>query len=129
MTKAKTLLETINDVLEKDRLPQLTIVRWEGGELQQLDEGRWISGRFDRNIRIDQPTHLQGAGQPHAHIYGRKGNELGVVNLDGSPSHGTRCKLHDKDADELRNQGFDIPDDNIVEWISLEDSDAELLLG
>jgi hypothetical protein len=55
-----------------------------GGTYQRLDEGKWISGRFPGGIRLDQPTHLQGAGQVHAHVYDRKGNELLAVNFDGT---------------------------------------------
>ena len=59
---------------------------------EQLDESRkWISGRFERNIGTDQAT--SGAGQKHAHVYGRKGNEIVAVNFDGTASHGTKGKL------------------------------------
>lgn len=91
----------------------------DGTSSELLREGKWVSGRFDRNIRIDQPTHLLGNGKVHGHIYGRRGDELGVVNVDGSPSHGTKMKLHDRDADALRAHGFVIPLDNIVEWFAL----------
>ena len=46
---------------------------------QRLDEGKFVNGRFQKNIRIDQPKHLHGAGSIHAHVLGRKGNELVVV--------------------------------------------------
>ncbi|MDZ4108587.1 MAG: hypothetical protein U1E18_03195 [Brevundimonas sp.] len=81
-----------------------------------LLEGLWLDGRFKRNIRIDRPTHLGGDGDPHAHVYGRKGDEIVAVNLDGSPSHGTTGRLHSKDADKLRARGFQIPSTNIIEW-------------
>lgn len=97
----------------------------DGCEGEQLNEGKWVSGRFDRNIRIDQPTH--GAGQRHGHILGRKGHELVVVNVDGSASHGKKGRLHPKDASALRDNGFEIPSNSIIEWIPL-DSEAELLL-
>lgn len=93
---------------------------------ERLDEGKWIKGRFDRSIRIDQPTH--GVGQAHAHVYGRKGGELGVVNFDGSASHGSKVRLSDEDADALRARGFTIPAGNIVEWLVLADQPS-LLLG
>ena len=86
-------------------------------KIEELLEGKWISGRFPRNIRLDQPTH--GAGMPHAHVYGRKGDQLGVVNLDGSGSHGTKIKLHPKDAHTLRAQGLKVPPSNIVEWVGI----------
>jgi hypothetical protein len=80
------------------------------------EERKWVTGRFDHNIGIDLSTHTHGKGQPHAHVLGRRGNELGVVNLNGTPSHGSRFKLHQKDATALRAHGFDIRPNNIVEW-------------
>lgn len=87
----------------------------DGVTMEVLREGKWISGRFDGNIRIDQPSH--GVGQKHAHVLCRKGNEIGVVNFDGTASHGSRCRLSDADADALRARGFQIPPGNIVEWV------------
>lgn len=100
----------------------------EGSELQILREGKWITGKFDKNIRIDQPTHMQGDGQAHAHVLGRKGNELGVINIDGTSSHGSIFKLHDKDAEALRARGFNVPPTNLVEWL-LQNAMPGLLLG
>lgn len=101
----------------------------DGQHIHVLDEARkWVRGRFDRNIGIDQPSHLHGAGQPHAHVLGRRGELLGVLNFDGTASHGSNFNLHDKDADALRARGFTIPLNNIVEWISFG-SMPQLLLG
>ena len=105
-------------------IEDVTVIDNNGGEV--LREGKWIPGRFDKNIRIDQPTH--GVGQTHAHVLGRKGEELGVVNFDGSASHGTKCRLSDTDANALRAKGFQIPSGNIVEWLLLA-GEYRLLLG
>lgn len=109
-------------------LPTLTevIVSKDNESFERLDEGKWVNGRFDKNIRIDQPTH--GVGQTHAHVYGRRGTEIGVVNLDGSSSHGTQCRLSDADAAALRARGFTIKPGNIVEWIMLP-TQPQLLFG
>jgi len=108
--------------------PVLTemIITRDGRDVEVLQEGKWISGRLDRNIRIDQPTH--GVGQTHAHVFGRKGEEIGVVNFDGSSSHGTKCRLSNDDADALRAKGFQIQPGNIVEWVLLG-RDFRLLFG
>jgi hypothetical protein len=82
-----------------------------------LKEGKWVSGRFTKNIRIDQPTY--GAGQTHAHILGRRGEELGVINLDGTASHGTKMVITQQDAEALKARGFGIPPCRVVEWIRL----------
>jgi len=86
-------------------------------ELFQIIEGKLASGRFPNNIRFD--SNAYGAGQPHAHIHGRRGDVLGVVNLDGSGSHGTKMRLHSKDADTLRKNGYSVRPENIVEWIEI----------
>lgn len=115
---ARKLRELMNDVESAglDAIDEVFVAD-DGGSVEVLREGKWIPGRFSANIRIDQPTH--GAGEAHAHIYGRKGNEIGVVNKSGTASHGTKMKLHADDADTLRRAGFDIPLNNIVEWASL----------
>lgn len=109
-------------------LPVVTevAITCDGSTTEVLHEGKWISGRFDRNIRIDQPTH--GVGQIHAHVLGRKGEEIGVVNFDGSASHGTKCCLSNDDAAALRKRGFNIQQGNIVEWVMLTGK-YRLLLG
>ena len=100
-------------------LPELKdlVITGDGSSGEVLREGKWVSGRLDRNIRIDPPSH--GVGQTHAHVLGRKGEELGVVNFDGSASHGTKCRLSVADANALRARGFQIPQGNIVEWVLL----------
>jgi hypothetical protein len=99
----------------------------DGIEYRYLDEGRkWVSGRFEKNIGIDQPT--SGAGQRHAHVFGRKGDEIVVVNVNGTGSHGTKGKLHDKDAEALALNGFSLKPDGIVEW-TVVGKVQQLLLG
>ncbi|WP_375404243.1 hypothetical protein [uncultured Sphingomonas sp.] len=131
--RAAGVIRKIMDIVagEEDGVPLIaavTVTR-DGATYQRLDEGKWISGRFDRNIRIDQPSHMAGGGKVHAHILGRKGDEVVVVNIDGTGSHGSKGILHPRDADALRGRGFDIPDDRIVEWMVLPDAGLELLLG
>jgi hypothetical protein len=120
------------DVLEADANPisDIVIVAEDGQSARLLKEGKWIDGRFERNIRIDQPTHFQGLqGQKHASVYGRNGrDELVVVNLDGTASHGKKGRLHPKDADSLTGQGFTIRPDLMVEWLVVDNA-PHLLLG
>jgi len=107
----KKYIETEGEIEELDEI----FISPDGSEFQQLYEGKWISGRFDKNIRIDRSTY--GAGQTHAHVLGRKGEEFGVINFDGSASHGSKFRLSKQDADALSDQGFDVPKNRIVEWI------------
>jgi hypothetical protein len=92
---------------------------------QLIREGKEYNGRFEGSLRVDNPTH--GVGMRHAHVLGRKGEELGVVNYDGTPSHGSKFRVHDADADKLRTLGFTIPPDGVVEWILLDDQPTLLL--
>ncbi len=126
MRKLMDIVESINTGIPV--IDRITIV---DGDMnfERIDEGRIISGRFPDNIRIDQPTHLQGNGQAHAHVYGRKGHELVAVNFDGSSSHGSKGRLHRADADALRGQGFKIRQDRIVEWWVVPGDGPQILLG
>jgi hypothetical protein len=128
----KSLVKAAADVLEADDNPihDIVIVAEDGQSVRLLKEGKWIDGRFERNIRIDQPTHFQGLqGQNHASVYGRNGKEeLVVVNLDGTASHGKKGRLHPKDADSLIGQGFTIRPDRMVEWIVVNNA-PQLLFG
>jgi hypothetical protein len=57
-------------------LPKIdrVIVASEDGTIELREARKWISGRFERNIGIDQATH--GVGQSHAHVYGAKTKSL-----------------------------------------------------
>ena len=90
------------------------IVSADGETYELLEERKWVDGRFKKNLGLDKATY--GGGLDHAHILGRRGEELVIVNVDGSGSHGTKGRLHDMDADALRARGYNIPPSNIVEW-------------
>lgn len=94
-----------------------------------LVEGKWVKGRFDNSIRIDQPTHMQGNGKTHAHLFARNGDQYGIVNLDGTASHGVKCKIHPNDAAALVKRNFKLPPDNIVEWVAVESEPQFLIKG
>lgn len=110
-----------------DPLPELdeVYVTEDGVNVVILREGKTYNGSFDKSLRVDNPTH--GTGQRHAHVFGRRGNEIVVVNVDGSASHGTKGRIPEKDADKLRTLGFMIPPDRIIEWTVLKDAPTLLL--
>lgn len=112
----------------RNPLPLITsiIVADQSDHAETLVEGRWIKSPFKGSIRIDPANY--GAGKTHAHVYGRKGNEIGVVNFDGTSSHGVKCRLPDYAAEALRKKGFSIRASNIVEWIALVEQ-PDLLFG
>lgn len=129
MDKMRRYMDIIKECFpEEGELPEITdIFVAEGSDWMMLNEGKWVSGRFPGNIRIDQATHMAGQGQVHGHVHDRKGRQLVVVNLDGTGSHGSKGILHPKDADALIDRGFTIRADRIVEWwVVVED---EILLG
>jgi hypothetical protein len=117
--------------LQPQALDEVYIVQPDLVNGEQLLEGKVVAGRFSSSLRIDPATHLHGSAPPHAHVFGRKGEELGVVHMDGSASHGSKFRLHPKDADALRARGFTIRPDNLVEWTAIETlrSARFLLLG
>ena len=127
----RSLVKAAADILEADANPisQIGFVAEDGVSGQVLHEGKWIDGRFERNIRVDFPTHFQGLqGQKHASVYGRNGREeLVVVNLDGTASHGKKGRLTVDDAEALKALGFKIRDDRMVEWIALPNAPQFLL--
>ena len=110
------------------KLPSLDqiIVSTDGETVEVLCERIWITGRFDRNVGIDNAT--DGLGQKQAHVLGRKGDQLVIVNLEGAASDGTQGRLHDKDAAALRAKGFEIHPGHLVTWNVLPDA-PELLIG
>jgi hypothetical protein len=116
----------------ENRTPTIRVLLADHGDgtYQRLDEGKWIDGRFPKGIRLDQPTHARGVGFVHGHVYGRKGQELVVVNFDGSGSHGSKGRLHPDDAEALRAHGFKIRNDRIVEWwLAPNPEGLQLILG
>ena len=106
MSRAGEVIRKLTEVVAsgEDGVPLIVdiVIPGEGLAFKRLDEGKYVNGRFQHNIRVDQPTHMQGQGQTHAHVFGRKGNELIVVNLDGTGSHGTKGRLHTSDAEALK---------------------------
>ncbi len=121
----RELMDLVGEVIAEDlpRFDELFIP--EDGE-EPLYEA-WISGRFDRNIRIDAGSHLPGADK-HAHVFGRRGEEILAVKFGGGTSHGKKGKLHQDDADALRARGFSIPANNLVEWFVVGGA-RQVLLG
>ena len=123
----RSLNETVKDIINRDHvLDEIIIHDTYSDKKWLIKEGKWIQQSKKSSIRVDQPTH--GIGQAHAHIYGRKGKEIGVVNLDGTSSHGTKMIIDKDRAETLRAHGFNIPKDRIVEWVVNQDLSLELLL-
>jgi len=127
-SRARDLIETIEDIRYSHQvLDQIVVFDAETDKAHRIDEGKWIPTKKSNTMRIDHATH--GVGPTHAHVYGRKGNEVGVVNIDGTASHGTKMRLSKKDAETLRTHGFKIPRNRIVEWIVRRDWTPNLLLS
>lgn len=114
------------DVPPSPELDEL-FFRSDSGTTRPLNEAL-LHSPSGNTIRVDQPRH-GGGGQVHGHILGRKGKEIGVVNLDGTGSHGTKMRLNKKDAQTLRDAGFIIQKDRMVEWIADPSLSLEILLG
>jgi hypothetical protein len=105
---------------DKPKIPELTeiTVSPDGERLAQLHEGHWMRGWFDR---VDEVGEATDAGPPtQAEVYGRNGELQVAVNLEAALGQGSKGKLRHSDADALRDLGFKIPADGIVEWVALE---------
>ncbi len=132
MSRAGDLIRRHMEIVEdgESNIPLIRDVRLcsSEGTYERLDEGKWISGQFPDNIRIDQSTHTHGVGKLHGHVHDRKGNEIVAVNFDGTASHSSKGRLSHADADALRKRGFNIRQDRIVEWWTLPKTDSMQLL-
>jgi hypothetical protein len=110
------------------RVDRIVVSRDGSLDLEVLEEGKWLKGSFENEIRVDRNTHLR-SGDRHAHIHDRNGNELYAVTQDGKPSHGSKpFKLSKDQADVLAKQGFKVPRNRIVEPV-LVGRGQMLLLG
>ena len=136
----KTTLKELRSKLgltKKEDYPEIDEVYIKvDGDYALIREGQWISGK--KNFyRVDAVTHMQSGDQRHVHIYAKSkdkpGTELGVLNMDGSASHGTKMRLTKRMANELEKKcGVAVPENRIVEWVatdSLELSIAVQLLN
>ncbi len=84
----------------------------------RLDESHWVGIKGGKTVRIDPP---HAGGQKHYHLFARNGSEIGVINVDGSGSHGTKMRLSKRDAEALRSIGVQVKLNRIVEWHRLSD--------
>jgi hypothetical protein len=75
----RSLVKAAAEILEADANPisQIVLLAEDGLKAQALQEGKWINGRFERNIRIDLPTHFQG-------LQGQKSTPLYTVEILGT---------------------------------------------
>jgi hypothetical protein len=90
-SQAKKLIDLIDSIIRKEKLlDEIMVFDAEKNEAHRIDEGKWVPTKTSNTMRIDHATH--GVGQTHAHIYGRKGTEIGVVNFDGTASR-KRCAI------------------------------------
>lgn len=124
------MIKGFKEWLEDDQVPVLdaVVVVEQNGACLLIEQRKTYDGRFERNLLVDNPTH--GVGERHAHLLGRRGDEYGIVTVSGKGSHeykGQRFKIHADDADALRDLGFDIPSDGIIEWVVLSDQPTLLL--
>lgn len=80
------------------------------------------------SYRFDKPRGEPGPGNlKHAHIYS-KGKEIFAMNVDGTAHDGFHhVEIPSEVGDFLRNKGFHVPDDNIIE-VLYEYTYSELLL-
>jgi hypothetical protein len=111
---ASKVLKSLRQLLA-DEADEVVII--ESGVPYYLEEGKWLKGQFDREMRVDRNTHMR-TGEKHAHIYDRKGNQLYSLTQNGKPSHNSKpFRLSNQQADALRAAGFDVGPNNMVEAV------------
>lgn len=131
VSRAAQHTKVVREALESMQPPELQVdylIASVGADLVRLDEVKTIVVPKGGHIRIEAPRH-GGGGQVHGHIYGRSGNQLLVVNLDGTGSHGTKGVLSRPQAAILKANGFSIRPDRVVEWYWVVFDNRVLLLG
>lgn len=129
MMKYREFVEKIKNSSAPKEADRVLIFQNDTSEVNILEEGKWLKASFQDEIRVDRNTHMR-SGDKHAHIHDRKGNELYALTQDGKPSHGsTPFKLSKDQVKALQGQGFNIPDDGMVEALKISIDIRVLLLG
>lgn len=106
-----------------------------------LEEGQWYND-IGKGYRARADKAFQG-GQPHVHVY-FKGNQICVVNQDGTPSHNsdlgrmpsrvrdylkTRQLIESMLTEDVRDEGFLVPPDVIAQAVAACDHERIITLS
>ena len=72
--------------------------------------------------RIDHANNAVGQ-QEHLHVYADKNHkhQLYAINIDGTPHDGSKFQLNRKHQQALKNLGFPVPKEGLLEWLYLGD--------
>lgn len=67
--------------------------------------------------RLDKAKNTTGQ-QRHIHVFADKAHnhQLYAINIDGTPHDGSKYQLNQKHQKALRNIGFPVPENGILEW-------------
>jgi len=71
-----------------------------------------------------EPGNTNTRTQDHYHVFAGPGNQLYAINRDGSPHDGSRARLGGKEVAFFRGKGFIVPDNGMLEWITLSQGKA-----
>lgn len=102
-------------------------------EMEDLSEGK---DHFSKVLgttytyRIDKPRGIPGPGNlKHIHLYAKDKKQVFAMNLDGSAHDGYhQVEITKEIASFLRNKGFTVPANNLIEWIDFKPSSEKQLL-
>ena len=82
-----------------------------------------------KNSYTEHPANTSTLTQKHAHVYAKPkggGKQLYAVNLDGTGHDGSSgTLLSDKHAAYFRSLGYTLPENNILETVSLSQLDSD----
>lgn len=80
----------------------------------------------EKYYRIDKGDGTQG-NVTHIHVFNKHG-QLFAMRIDGKSHDGSKALLSKHDQKALKNLGFPVPADGILEWYILEGDGKMLLL-
>lgn len=85
-----------------------------------LQEAKYISvPKTTKYARYDS-GNSNTSTQDHLHLFSKNGKELYSINRNGTKHDGSKAKLSSKEIDFLTKQGFNVPDDGLLESISID---------
>lgn len=78
-----------------------------------------------KTYRIDA-ANTNTMTQKHIHVF-YDGEQIYAMNVDGTPHDGSKCVLSKKDQKFLKDMGFTVPQDGILELYTFKDGSHTLL--
>lgn len=79
----------------------------------------------EKYYRIDKGDGTSG-NMTHIHVFNKHG-QLYAMRIDGKPHDGSKVLISKQDQKVLKDLGFEVPVDGLLEWIVAEKGEKILL--